>query len=599
MSFTVGAKVGAYEIVEKLGKGGMATVYKAYHPALDRFVAIKALHAMFKDDESFLRRFSREAQVVARLEHTHIVPVYDFAEHEGHPYLVMRYVEGETLKERMGQGALPKSEIVRIATAVSLALDYAHQQGVLHRDIKPSNILLTKGGGVYIADFGLARMTQAGESTMSQDMIMGTPQYISPEQAKGAKEIDGRTDLYSFAIILYELVTGRVPFQSDTSYAIIHSQIFDSPPPPSELNDKIGPALEATLLKALSKEPDDRYQTAGELADAFRGALLDLPTDIAPMGAAVLPDYTPLGATKVQDDTPPPLPDLSEATASEIAPAAVEPEKKKRRPLRTAAIIFVGICLCLFALAAVKNIRENTAEPTAGPTAETVMETPPPQATPLPPKPPIPDLPLASTVIRPVDELEKLHQADPDNTAITAELAAAYINDGQRDKAASLVQDTFSNARLPLRYIIAAERLLEINELDMAATVLESGLTKFPSDHRLQHLAVMTEILQQAPADDMTAVLDTFQEQASFDKNSVQIGQAYLVHLDGNDEEALNMLGDALAQTTEHRADILFVKGILHREMGNDALAQRAFEEAAQADPPLWLAVRIMEESQK
>ena len=275
MSFEIGSTVGAYEIVKKLGQGGMATVYQAYHAALDRHVAIKVLHATFKDDNSFLRRFSREAKVVAKLEHAHIVPVYDFAEHDGYPYLVMRYIEGETLKERMAQGILPKSEIVRVATAVAQALDYAHQQGVLHRDIKPSNILLTKGGGVYIADFGLARITQAGESTLSQDMIMGTPQYISPEQAKGETDIDGRTDVYSFAIVLYELVTGRVPFQSDTSYAIIHAQIFDPPPPPSQLNSKIGPALEAVLLQALSKAPADRYQTAGELAAALHTALLD------------------------------------------------------------------------------------------------------------------------------------------------------------------------------------------------------------------------------------------------------------------------------------------------------------------------------------
>ncbi|MFQ5420488.1 MAG: serine/threonine-protein kinase, partial [Anaerolineae bacterium] len=259
MSFADGTAVGSYKIIEKLGQGGMATVYRAYHEALDRYVAIKVLHAAYKDDEVFLRRFTREARVVARLEHQHIVPVYDFAEHEGYPYLVMRFVEGETLKERMSQGALSRPEILRVAAAVAQALDYAHAQGVLHRDIKPSNILLTKGGGVFIADFGLARITQAGESTMSQDMIMGTPQYISPEQAKGVKEIDGRTDIYSFAIVLYEMLTGQVPFQSDTSYAIIHAQIFDPPPRPSLINDKISTAVEEVLLKGLNKEPADRY----------------------------------------------------------------------------------------------------------------------------------------------------------------------------------------------------------------------------------------------------------------------------------------------------------------------------------------------------
>ncbi|HFE66997.1 MAG TPA: serine/threonine protein kinase, partial [Chloroflexi bacterium] len=239
MAFETGSQVGQYIIEEKLGQGGMATVYKARHQRLDRHVAIKVLHPAFKDDESFLRRFTREAQVVARLEHPNIVPVYDFAEFEGHPYLVMRYVDGETLKDAESRGQLSLTEINRIAQAVADALDYAHRQGVLHRDVKPSNILLTKGGGVYMADFGLARMTQAGESTMSQDMIMGTPQYISPEQAKGVKELDGRTDVYSFGIVVYEMLTGQVPFQSDTGYSIIHAQIFDPPPNPSSINDKI------------------------------------------------------------------------------------------------------------------------------------------------------------------------------------------------------------------------------------------------------------------------------------------------------------------------------------------------------------------------
>ncbi|MCP4424340.1 MAG: protein kinase [Chloroflexi bacterium] len=598
MAFTIGAQVGAYKIVEKLGRGGMATVYKAYHSALDRHVAIKVLHATFKDDDSFLRRFSREAKVVARLEHTHIVHVYDFSEHDGYPYLVMRYVAGETLKERMSQGRLPKSEITRIATAVAQALDYAHQQGVLHRDIKPSNILLTQGGGVYIADFGLARMAQAGESTMSQDMIMGTPQYISPEQAKGVKEIDGRTDVYSFGIILYELVTGRVPFQSDTSYAIIHSQIFDPPPPPSELNDKVGPALEATLLKALSKEPADRYQTAGELARAFRNALLDLPTDIAPAGAAVLPDYTPLGVTQVYEETPPPLPDLSDAPASEVAPGAEETKKKKKRPLLTIIGGIIGICLCLFALAVINNARnqqENEASPTVAIAVTEMVASPTPEPQPI--EEAIEDnLPIASTAIRPIEELEKLHETEPDNIAITAELAAAYINDGQRDKATDLVQGAFGNARLPMRRIVAAERLLEIDELDMAAFILEAGMEKSPDDYRLQHLAVMTEILREADAETMDAMLAHIQEQLVYDETSIQIGRAHLAYLANDNKEALRILNETLTQENrEHQAEVLFLKGVLHRGMGEESMAQRAFEQALESEPPLWLEVRIIE----
>jgi serine/threonine-protein kinase len=609
MSFDIGTSVGAYEIVEKLGKGGMATVYKAYHAALDRHVAIKVLHATFKDDDSFLRRFSREAKVVARLEHNHIVPVYDFAEHDGYPYLVMRYIEGETLKERMGQGTLPKSEIDRIATAVAAALDYAHQQGVLHRDIKPSNILLTQGGGVYIADFGLARITQAGESTLSQDMIMGTPQYISPEQAKGDEGIDGRTDIYSFGIVLYELITGRVPFQSDTSYAVIHSQIFDPPPPPSELNSKVGPQLEAVLLKTLSKTPADRYPTAGELAQALRSALLDLPTNIAPAGTSVLPDYTPLGATRVDDavDTLPPLPDLSDAPSGEIPVVADEapvPTKKRRRVV-TAVAVLVGICLCLFILSIINNNREPDETAEAAPTVVvevTAVPTVVAADTAVPPtKPPsLPgDLPLTTAVIRPLDQLEDLHQADPDNAAITVELAAAYLHNGQRPEAVALIQNAFSNTRLPIRYILAAERLLEIDELDMAATVLQDGLDKFSGDERLQHLAVMTAVLSQTSAADMQNLLDFIQAQSSHDAISVQIGMAYLAYLDGGSEMALQIVGETLeGNGRAHQAELLFLKGSFYNELGQTEKAIQALKEAQDSEPDLWLAIRIMEQLQ-
>lgn len=606
MSFELGTSVGAYEIVEKLGKGGMATVYKAYHAALDRHVAIKVLHATFKDDDSFLRRFSREAKVVARLEHNHIVPVYDFAKHDGYPYLVMRYIEGETLKERMGQGTLPKSEIDRIATAVATALDYAHRQGVLHRDIKPSNILLTQGGGVYIADFGLARITQAGESTLSQDMIMGTPQYISPEQAKGDDGIDGRTDIYSFGIVLYELITGRVPFQSDTSYAVIHSQIFDPPPQPSELNSKVGPQLEAVLLKTLSKNPADRYQTAGELAEALRSALLDLPTNIAPAGASVLPDYTPLGATKVKDEveTPPPLPDLSDAPSGEIPAVADEipaPPKKKRRRVVTAVAILVGICLCLFILSAINNNRKPDETAEVVPTVTVaVTDTAVPVTIPPNSAPPLPgDLPLTTSLVRSVAQLEELHQAEPDNVAITAELAAAYLRSGQRDEAATLIQNAFSNTRLPIRYILAAERLLEVDELEMAAAILQDGLDKFSSDARLQHMAVMTAVLNQSTAADMQNLLDFIQAQSSHDAVSVQIGMAYLAYLDGDNEVALQIVGETLESNGRaHQAELLFLKGSLYHELGQTEKAVQALKEAQNSDPDLWLAVRIMEQLQ-
>src|SRR5512133_204361 len=167
MPFTSGLQIGPYRILEQLGQGGMATVYKAYHASLDRYVAIKVLHQAFMEDANFLARFQREARLVARLEHPNIVPIYDYADHEGRPYLVMKYIEGDTLKARLAKGALSAAEITHVVESVGSALAYAHRQGILHRDIKPSNVLLDTDGHVWLADFGLARIASAAESTLS------------------------------------------------------------------------------------------------------------------------------------------------------------------------------------------------------------------------------------------------------------------------------------------------------------------------------------------------------------------------------------------------------------------------------------------------
>jgi serine/threonine protein kinase len=285
MTFITGEQVGPYKIIEQLGSGGMATVFKAYHASLDRYVAIKVLHPAFKQDPNFLSRFQREARIVAKLEHPHIVPVYDFSEAGGQPYLVMRFIEGETLKARLANDELSLDEVARIMKPVGEALSYAHGQGVLHRDVKPSNVLLTPDGGVWLADFGLARIAQAGESTLSQDSLLGTPQYISPEQAQGLSDLDARTDIYSLAVVMYELLVGRVPYQADTPYAVIHDHIYAPLPLPHSIKPDFPEPLERVLLKALSKERDDRYATVADLMRAFDQAVQQVkasaPTQIA------------------------------------------------------------------------------------------------------------------------------------------------------------------------------------------------------------------------------------------------------------------------------------------------------------------------------
>lgn len=273
MAFEAGAQVGAYQIIEKIGSGGMATVFKARQPRLERDVAIKVMHQNISQDPNFLARFEREARIVASLDHPNIVPIYDYDEHMGQPYLVMKYVNGYTLKDLLRAEPLAPHDILRVLTAVGSALEFAHKRGVLHRDIKPSNIIIDERGEAYLMDFGLARIAQSGESTMSADVMLGTPHYISPEQAQGNKDLDARTDVYSLGIVLYEMLTGRVPFVGDTSYAIIHAQITETPPPPRSINPTITPAVEAVVLKALAKSRDDRYSSPTELVNAFRNAL--------------------------------------------------------------------------------------------------------------------------------------------------------------------------------------------------------------------------------------------------------------------------------------------------------------------------------------
>ncbi len=302
MTISPGENVGPYRIVEQLGSGGMATVYKGYQPSLDRYVAIKVMHPMFKGNPQFFERFKREARIVAKLEHPNIIPIHDFNEHKGEPYLVMRYVEGDTLKPHMEGQPMPPDEVLRVIRPVCSALNYAHNQGVLHRDIKPSNIMVTTDGSIFVTDFGLARMVEAGESTLSQDMMVGTPQYISPEQAQGVKDLDGRTDIYSLGVVLYEMLTGRVPFSADTPFATVHDHIYTPLPPPSSVNPNINPDVERMLLKALAKAPEDRYATAKNLLEAAETAL-EVQMSQSPTVA-----HTP-APVAVPSPAPPPAPE--------------------------------------------------------------------------------------------------------------------------------------------------------------------------------------------------------------------------------------------------------------------------------------------------
>ena len=265
----IGKVVNGYEILSQVGQGGMATVFLARQRSMNRNVALKFLPNAFMNDEAYLQRFEREVRIVSQLEHRNIVPVYDFGEYEGQPYIAMRYMPAGSVEELLAAGRIPLRRVLSIVEQVASALDYAHQNGILHRDLKPSNILLDDGGGVFITDFGIARILGEGGSNITTQGVVGTPSYMSPEQARG-EPLDGRSDIYSLGVMLFELVTGRRPFDSETPYSIAVMHVTMQPPAPREFDPGVSSAVEGVILRALHKQPDKRYATGGELAQALR-----------------------------------------------------------------------------------------------------------------------------------------------------------------------------------------------------------------------------------------------------------------------------------------------------------------------------------------
>ncbi|MDH6120045.1 protein kinase [Kitasatospora sp. GAS204B] len=268
---------GRYVLQRLLGEGGMASVHLAYDNTLGRNVAVKTLHTELGREASFRERFRREAQAVARLSHANIVTVYDSGEEVAPdgattPYIVMELVEGLSLRDVLNQaiaehGAMPTEQALRITGAVLAALDTSHDQGLVHRDIKPGNVMVNTKGEVKVMDFGIARAMQSGVTSMTQTgMVVGTPQYLSPEQALG-KSVDARSDLYSVGCMLFELLTGQLPFDGDSPFSIAYKHVQEQPPAPSSVNRAVSPAVDALVARALRKDPSHRFPTAAAMRE--------------------------------------------------------------------------------------------------------------------------------------------------------------------------------------------------------------------------------------------------------------------------------------------------------------------------------------------
>jgi serine/threonine protein kinase len=267
-----GQNLGKYRILNPLGRGGMAQVYKAYHPQLDRYVAVKVLRSDLVEEAEFLGRFRREARSVAALRHPNIVQVFDFDVQNDLYYMVMELLEGDTLKTylnayRLQSERLPLGEMTRIMLDVLAGLGYAHSEGVIHRDIKPANIMLTKRGQAVLTDFGIAQIVGGTQYTIS-GALMGTLNYMAPEQGLDG-HCDVRSDIYSLGIAFYEMMTGKVPFDADTPLAILMKHLNDPLPLPHKVDPDIPEPFERVVLKALAKQPDERYQSAAEMSAAL------------------------------------------------------------------------------------------------------------------------------------------------------------------------------------------------------------------------------------------------------------------------------------------------------------------------------------------
>ncbi len=561
MPFIIGENVGPYRLIEKLGKGGMATVFKAYHPSLDRYVAIKALHPAFMEHPGFLDRFEREAKVVAKLEHPNIVPIYDFSEHEDRPYLVLKYVQGDTLKARLEKSKLTYKESRQIFRVIASALAYAHQQGVLHRDVKPSNVLIDKTGGIYLADFGLARIAETSQTTLSGQMMMGTPHYISPEQAKGLGNLDAGTDIYSLGVMMYELLVGEVPFQADTPFSVIHDHIYSPLPLPMEMNPDLNEDMQRALLKALAKKREDRFATVSDMMaavlKAFDSLIQEHPSEGEVPTVALHADTRKKVLEKARQEkeqagTQPIPSEIKE----EPRKAAREPEKKKGIP----GWIFWMAAPALVLLCLASIIYQNgNADP--GPdliTMETLTQE-------------------ASFLNRPelgeIQELNEEIRQNPEDPFLRYTLGVAYLEANRPQLARDAFQKAYQLAEDNPQIILElGEKLTEIDIWTYAAysflkvKALGSPIPPEELDDKID------EALFHAAFEDYSVEVLTNSDEIELDNAQLQLLEARRALLNGRVEVAERLVDRVLTDRPDMHQAVLLKSDIL--------FAQERYEEA-------------------
>jgi len=324
----VGQTLGGYKLVETIGSGAMATVYKAFQPNLERWVAVKVLH--YKEENSLVR-FQREAKAIALLRHRNILIVYEYGEERSWPYIVMEYVQGGTLSDYMASHSIDWVRAVNIIIPVAEALAYAHKQGIVHRDVKPSNILLPQPDWPLLADFGLVKLSSSGESVTRTGTSMGTPAYVAPEQARGAP-IDARSDMYALGVLLFEMITARLPFDYSNPNKVLLAHISEPVPSPQRYAPDCPPALEQVIVKMMQKSPDDRYQDMDEIIKVLRDIMAssqERPSFFGPLSGTKPLSSAGLDTLDLRHDSPQSGSKSSSQPsppAGEIGPSDAEPE---------------------------------------------------------------------------------------------------------------------------------------------------------------------------------------------------------------------------------------------------------------------------------
>lgn len=317
---------GRYAILAEIGRGGMATVYRAYDPRFEREVALKVLPPQLLHDPTFQTRFAREAKIIATLEHTAIVPVYDFGEEAGQPYYVMRLMSGGSLADVLQKGPVSPREAARILSRIAEGLDEAHSHGFIHRDLKPGNILFDTRNTPYLSDFGIAKLVQTSTPITASNVVIGTPAYMSPEQGRGERDMDGRSDVYALGALLFQMLSGRVPYESETPTGQIIKHITEPIPNILELKPDLPAGIQTVIERSMAKDREQRYISASEMAQALVRAVNGEP--VTPPSQSFVADETlvsveqalPLSVQEVEPVKPPSAPQDKPASLERAAP---------------------------------------------------------------------------------------------------------------------------------------------------------------------------------------------------------------------------------------------------------------------------------------